>query len=165
MSAGERNLAEAIVSIGFSKDTTSLRINLPVFNALVRRVLKMRMMGSAALALAYVAGGRFDAYVESGIRIWDIAAGGFILERAGGDFWRKAIAGEHKYAHAGQQRPAAPKSGARRPRGETPGRHQADIFQGRRCQKIVVVSALCADSSRRLDATPRFEPQARRYTD
>jgi fructose-1,6-bisphosphatase/inositol monophosphatase family enzyme len=36
--------------------------------------------------------------VESGVRIWDIAAAGFILERAGGDFWRKPIAGDYKYA-------------------------------------------------------------------
>ncbi len=93
-----KNLNEAILAIGFSKDTASLRENLPVFNALVRRVLKIRMTGSAALALAYVASGRFDAYVESGVRIWDIAAGGFILERAGGDFWRKPIAGDYKYA-------------------------------------------------------------------
>jgi cyclophilin family peptidyl-prolyl cis-trans isomerase len=32
-------------------------------------------MGSAALAFAYVADGRFDAYVESGVRLWDVAAG------------------------------------------------------------------------------------------
>jgi myo-inositol-1(or 4)-monophosphatase len=92
-----KELAGAIMSIGFSKDMDSLRVNLPVFNALVPRVLKMRMMGSAALALVYVASGRFDAYLESGIHIWDIAAGGFILERAGGEFWRRPIAGEHKY--------------------------------------------------------------------
>lgn len=92
-----KKLAGAMVAIGFSKDAESLRENLPVFNALVGRVLKLRMMGSAALSLAYVASGRFDAYLESGIRIWDIAAAGFILERAGGDFWRQPIAGEHKY--------------------------------------------------------------------
>jgi myo-inositol-1(or 4)-monophosphatase len=86
-----------MVAIGFAKDGKSLRFNLPVFNALVPLVLKVRMMGSAALSLAYVASGRFDAYLESGISIWDIAAAGFILERAGGDFWRSPIAGEHKY--------------------------------------------------------------------
>jgi myo-inositol-1(or 4)-monophosphatase len=90
-------LSLAIVAIGFAKDPESLRENLPVFNALVPRVLKIRMMGSAALALVYVAGGRLDAYLESGISIWDIAAGGFILERAGGEFWRRPIAGEYKY--------------------------------------------------------------------
>ena len=46
-------------------------------------------MGSAALALTYVASARFDAYIERGISLWDIAAGGFIVERAGGEFWCK----------------------------------------------------------------------------
>jgi myo-inositol-1(or 4)-monophosphatase len=95
--SARKKLDAAIVAIGFSKDAASLRVNLPVFNALVRRVLKIRMTGSAALSLAYVAGGRFDAYLESGVRIWDIAAAGFILERAGGEFWRRPIAGEHRY--------------------------------------------------------------------
>ena len=67
------------------------------FNQLVRRVRKVRMMGSAALALTYVASGRFDAYVESGIRLWDIAAGGLIVECAGGEFWHEPIAGRHAY--------------------------------------------------------------------
>ena len=43
-----------------------------------------RRMGSAALALAYVASGRFDAYVgNGGLSLWDIAASGLIAERAG----------------------------------------------------------------------------------
>jgi myo-inositol-1(or 4)-monophosphatase len=43
-----------------------------------------RRMGSAALALAYVASGRFDAYVQNGgLSLWDIAAAGLIAERAG----------------------------------------------------------------------------------
>jgi len=90
-------LAEAIVAIGFSKDTASLRENLPVFNALVGKVRKMRMMGAAALSLAYVASGRFDAYIESGIQLWDIAAAGLILECAGGEFWRRQISGKKSY--------------------------------------------------------------------
>jgi myo-inositol-1(or 4)-monophosphatase len=92
-----KELAQAIVAIGFAKEGASLRENLPVFNTLVRKVRKMRIMGSAALSLAYVAAGRFDAYVESGINLWDIAASGFILERAGGEFWRRPIAGGKKY--------------------------------------------------------------------
>lgn len=55
------------------------------------------MMGSAALALTYVAMGRFDAYVESGIRLWDVAAGGLIVERAGGEFWRRPIRKDRTY--------------------------------------------------------------------
>jgi myo-inositol-1(or 4)-monophosphatase len=43
-----------------------------------------RRMGSAALALAYVANGRFDAFVQNGgLSPWDIAASGLIAERAG----------------------------------------------------------------------------------
>ncbi len=90
-------LAESIVAIGFSKTADSLRENLPVFNLLVRRVRKIRMMGSAALALTYVASGRFDAYIESGISLWDIAAGGLILECAGGEFWHHEIPNSTKF--------------------------------------------------------------------
>jgi myo-inositol-1(or 4)-monophosphatase len=70
---------------------------LPVLNRLAYRVRKVRIMGAAALAMTYVASGRLDAYLEAGIRLWDIAAGGLILECAGGDFWREPIAGEHQF--------------------------------------------------------------------
>jgi myo-inositol-1(or 4)-monophosphatase len=95
--SGRPALREAIVSIGFAKTRPSLERTLPFFNALVRRVRKIRLMGSAALGLTYVASGRFDAYLEQGIKLWDIAAGGFILECAGGEFWREPIAGRHAY--------------------------------------------------------------------
>ena len=51
----------------------------------VRREIRVsRNMGSAALALAYVGTGRFDAFVqEGGLSNWDIAAAGLIAERAG----------------------------------------------------------------------------------
>jgi myo-inositol-1(or 4)-monophosphatase len=43
-----------------------------------------RRMGSAALALAYVGNGRFDAFVQNGgLSPWDVAAAGLIAERAG----------------------------------------------------------------------------------
>jgi myo-inositol-1(or 4)-monophosphatase len=45
---------------------------------------KVRMIGSAALSLAYVAAGRFDAYRESAIMMWDVAAGWALVEAAGG---------------------------------------------------------------------------------
>ncbi len=107
--SSRRKLAETIVSIGFAKSRENLEAMLPYFQHLVHRIRKIRMMGSAALALTYVATGRFDAYIERGIRIWDIAAGGLILECAGGEFWRKAVAGDHTYrmiASNGLLRPA-----------------------------------------------------------
>lgn len=36
---------------------------------------KVRMIGTAALSVSYVAAGYFDAYYETGVRLWDIAAG------------------------------------------------------------------------------------------
>src|SRR5918995_1889200 len=61
-----------------------------------------RRMGSAALALAYVANGRFDAFVQNGgLSPWDVAAAGLIAERAGavvthlrgGPWWTPKLAG------------------------------------------------------------------------
>jgi myo-inositol-1(or 4)-monophosphatase len=51
----------------------------------LRKAIRIsRSMGSAALALAYVANGRFDAFVQQGgMSIWDVAAAGLIAERAG----------------------------------------------------------------------------------
>ncbi len=51
----------------------------------VRKAIRVpRSMGSAALALVYVANGRFDAFVQQGgLSAWDVAAAGFIAERAG----------------------------------------------------------------------------------
>ena len=45
---------------------------------------KIRMIGSAAMASAYVASGKAEAYKENGIFLWDIAAGAAIVEAAGG---------------------------------------------------------------------------------
>jgi myo-inositol-1(or 4)-monophosphatase len=90
-------LEEAIVSIGFAKYTSSLRTMMPIFTELVPRVRKIRIMGAAALSLVYVATGRFDAYTETGVRLWDIAAGGLIIECAGGEFFREPVEGDHSY--------------------------------------------------------------------
>ena len=102
-----RRLEETILTLGFAKHRRSLEAMLPTFNRLVHRVRKIRIMGSAALALTYVASGRMDAYLESGIRLWDIAAGGLILECAGGDFWHEPVKGDYTYrimANNGQLR-------------------------------------------------------------
>lgn len=90
-------LKDCIVSIGFAKSRSNLERTLPYFNVLVRRVRKIRLMGAAALAMTYVASGRFDAYFEQGIKLWDIAAGGLILECAGGEFWNEPVDSQHTY--------------------------------------------------------------------
>ena len=77
-------LAECIVSVGLSKTSATIDAGMPLLQDMVRRVRKCRLMGSAALDMAYVACGRFDAYIEQGISLWDIAAGILLIESAGG---------------------------------------------------------------------------------
>jgi len=50
----------------------------------IRMFKKIRLFGSAALSLAYVACGRVDCYREDGIKIWDVAAGVALVKAAGG---------------------------------------------------------------------------------
>jgi myo-inositol-1(or 4)-monophosphatase len=90
-------LNEAIISMGFAKSRATMNAILPHLNDLVYRVRKIRIMGSAALSMVYVACGRFDAYIEGGVRLWDVAAGGLIIERAGGEYWRQEIDNHHSY--------------------------------------------------------------------
>ena len=77
-------LAEAVISICLAKPGETINTNFPLLQQMIHRVRKCRVLGSAALDLAYVACGRFDAYIETGISLWDIAAGSLLVENAGG---------------------------------------------------------------------------------
>ncbi|QKS00686.1 inositol monophosphatase [Sphingomonas sp. CL5.1] len=55
-----------------------------IFGAIAPQVAGIRRLGSAALDLAWVAAGRFDAYWESQLNIWDVAAGMLLVKEAGG---------------------------------------------------------------------------------
>jgi len=81
-----KTLAEAVVTVGFSKSREALEASFDRFKRISVEVRKTRMLGSAALALAYIACGRLDAYIEEQISEWDIAAGKMLLEAAGGSF-------------------------------------------------------------------------------
>jgi myo-inositol-1(or 4)-monophosphatase len=96
--SARRRLGESIMTLGFAKQAATLGQMLPVFTRLVHRVRKLRIMGSAALALTYVASGRFDGYVEAGLRLWDIAAGALVVECAGGRCDCRPLDGRHRYA-------------------------------------------------------------------
>ncbi len=93
-----KDLGHSVISIGFSKSKLNLERSLPLLCSLSRRARKVRIMGSAALALAYVATGRLDAFIERRISLWDVAAGGLIVQCAGGDFRMKPLRGYHRYA-------------------------------------------------------------------
>ncbi len=77
-------LAETVISIGLAKTGETINTNFPLLQQMIHRVRKCRVLGSAALDMAYVACGRFDAYIETGISLWDIAAGWLLVENAGG---------------------------------------------------------------------------------
>jgi len=80
------HISEAVVTVGFSKSREALEASFGRFKRIAVDVRKTRMLGSAALALAYIACGRLDAYIEEQLSDWDIAAGRMLLEAAGGSF-------------------------------------------------------------------------------
>lgn len=58
--------------------------NLSIVQALNNKIHSFRMMGSSALALSYVAAGRFDAFFGEKLKTFDIAAGSLLVTEAGG---------------------------------------------------------------------------------
>lgn len=83
--SGVGRLEDALVATGFPY---AIRENLDEITADMRAVLAatqgIRRPGSAALDLAFVAAGRFDAFYEIGLNPWDVAAGWLLVTEAGG---------------------------------------------------------------------------------
>ncbi len=77
-----RELDDAMTVTGYPPKHKE--INLPYFERMLTRSQAGRRTGSAALDLAWLACGRFDAFWEFGLKPWDIAAGALIVEEAGG---------------------------------------------------------------------------------
>ena len=77
-------LADAVITVGLSKTSESIKVGGERYRRLAHQVRKTRMLGSAALAMAYIACGRLDAYLEQSISLWDVAAGWLLVESAGG---------------------------------------------------------------------------------
>jgi myo-inositol-1(or 4)-monophosphatase len=77
---------DAILCMGFPVGGSfeAAALNSVVVSA--SRFKKVRLFGSAAMSLAYLAAGRVDAYRENGIRLWDVAGGLAIAMAAGGTF-------------------------------------------------------------------------------
>lgn len=76
----------AVLVTGFPSDTDYSNAALEVFYRRAQNWKKIRMLGSAALSLAYVAAGRADAYEERNTNFWDVAAGCALVKAAGGAF-------------------------------------------------------------------------------
>ena len=78
-------LGDALIATGFPY--YDYRGVAPYFEALeffIKETRGVRRFGSAALDLAYVACGRFDAYYEYSLNAWDVAAGVLLVKEAGG---------------------------------------------------------------------------------
>jgi myo-inositol-1(or 4)-monophosphatase len=77
-------LSESLVSAGFPALVTPQASDLLLFNDVVLKCQAIRRTGSAALNLAFLAAGRFDAAWSYRTKIWDVAAGTLLIREAGG---------------------------------------------------------------------------------
>lgn len=79
------DLRDALLATGFPYDRTQAKWdNRKNFSRLVHAGRGIRRLGSAALDVAYVAAGRFDAFWELRLRPWDVAAAALLVTEAGG---------------------------------------------------------------------------------
>jgi myo-inositol-1(or 4)-monophosphatase len=79
-------LGDAIVAMGSPPGDESMTMSIKGVTALMPKVRTIRMLGSAALMLAWVANGRLTCYWEYDLSSWDIAAGALLIQEAGGRF-------------------------------------------------------------------------------
>ncbi len=80
-----QNIADALVATGFPYyDYDKLPEFMQTLEYFMQNSHGLRRLGSAATDLAYVACGRFEAFYEYSLSPWDVAAGAFIVEQAGG---------------------------------------------------------------------------------
>ncbi len=78
-------LGECLIATGFPfRPGDDLQTYLLMMSDVMQRTAGLRRQGAAALDLAYVAAGFSDGFFESGLSIWDVAAGGLLVTEAGG---------------------------------------------------------------------------------
>lgn len=78
-------LKDCLLASGFPyHDYSRLEKYLELFTWCLHNTHGVRRLGSAAVDMAYVACGRFDAFFEYGLNAWDVAAGAIIVQEAGG---------------------------------------------------------------------------------
>ena len=78
-------LAECLISTGFPfRPGDNFKNYMAVMGEVMQRAAGLRRPGAAALDLAYVAAGFTDAFFETGLQPWDVAAGSLLVTEAGG---------------------------------------------------------------------------------
>lgn len=79
------SLSGCLLATGFPYyDYSRMQPYLKLFEYLLQNTRGIRRLGSAAVDLAYVAAGRFDGFYEYSLHAWDVAAGAFLVQQAGG---------------------------------------------------------------------------------
>lgn len=76
-------LGLAMIGLEWSRSRANREATMASFVKLLPHVYSVRSLGSAALALAYVACGRLDMYFNVGLHAWDVVAGAVLLQEAG----------------------------------------------------------------------------------
>ena len=99
--SGRTELEHALVGTGFPFRQQDMDMDpyLGMLGKVVRNTSGVRRPGAAALDLCYVAAGRLDAFWETGLKAWDLAAGSLIIREAGGIV--SALDGGEDYLDAG----------------------------------------------------------------
>lgn len=83
--SSKTSFERAILATGFPYNVDEDPLHcIETFAKMTQLGVPIRRMGSAAIDLAYVAAGRFDAYWEVSLQPWDLAAGKLLVEEAGG---------------------------------------------------------------------------------
>lgn len=76
---------DAFICIGYPYDVEKWKPKVTkLIDSLYGNSISIRNLGSAQIEICYVACGRFDAYIESYIKSWDVTAGSIIVKNAGG---------------------------------------------------------------------------------
>lgn len=76
--------AGALLATGFGYDPATHAADLERVRTVMPLARDLRRAGAASLDLAFVAAGRLDGYFEHGLHPWDHAAGGLLVQEAGG---------------------------------------------------------------------------------
>lgn len=77
-------IASSVVGLDWSRSREERMQTLQSLGGIAHRVTTIRAIGAAALALAWVAAGRLDAYYNLNLQAWDVAAGALLVSEAGG---------------------------------------------------------------------------------
>ncbi len=82
--SGRSSMSETLVGLNSTRKAGMVPDMQDFADAINEKGLGFRLLGSAALDMAYLAGGRIDAYWDRALNPWDRAAGSLMIQEAGG---------------------------------------------------------------------------------